>query len=438
MFAAWYDEQNPYQTRFRISITNPNGRQLAGHTSPSETVSSLMERLRLTDTQRLSLSQDAPALNPKTVMAACGVEAGAHLYVVGEGLPIVGGRQPLAYSTTTGPTEQKSSIQPLETQSALDQDTRIETTGLKVAAPVVELRVVKATRKWPRTRRPSRARIVNDDKVPQRADVIYNPDLMKKIIDTLAVEEEFLVGSLVGRPFYSAVKELRPKGWTTSPRGVVQSLERFLWVRGLPDGGPRWLQDWDATTCRVIARHGGLEVLVWLKASGCGVQQDWEVATCDAAAEGGHLAVLQWARENGCEWGATTCTAAAKRGHLEVLKWLRANGCPWEADTCTAAAQGGHLELLQWARDNGCEWTAAACVAAARGGHVEVLTYADGNGCECGGVFHSSYWLGQRAHGLSRLLSCAVKRQRPEAIQEGTNDSHLASLAPHLQILAGG
>lgn len=207
---------------------------------------------------------------------------------------------------------------------------------------------------------------------------IDNPDLLKRILDALSQEsdDDCLAAALSCRAFSRAVMESHPKGWTTSASGVLSSLERFLWVRGLPDGGPQWLRRWNAQTCSVIASHGGLEVLEWVRASGCG-------------------------------WTETTCHAAAKSGHLEVLQWARANGCEWSAATCTAAAQGGHLEVLQWARANGCEWTSATCVAAARGGHVKVLEWTEANSCACQGVFHSEYWFGQRALGLSRLLSCA-------------------------------
>merc|ERR1711924_162647 len=149
--------------------------------------------------------------------------------------------------------------------------------------------------------------------------------------------------------FSCALRESHPKGWRTSQQGVVSSVERFLWVRGLPDGGPAWLRAWNEKTCHVIARYGALEV-------------------------------LECAKANGCPWNEQTCHAAAKAGHLDVLQWAIANGCEWDAATCARAAQGGHLEVLNWAEENG---------------------------CRCDGVFHSNYWLGQRANGLSRLLSVA-------------------------------
>ncbi|MDB9925065.1 ankyrin repeat domain-containing protein [bacterium] len=77
------------------------------------------------------------------------------------------------------------------------------------------------------------------------------------------------------------------------------------------------------------------------------------------------------------------CRFAARNGHLEVLKWLRASGCPWSngsKGTCAAAARGGHLEILQWARENGCPWDEKTCEEAAKFVHGEVFDWARANG----------------------------------------------------------
>jgi len=97
-----------------------------------------------------------------------------------------------------------------------------------------------------------------DDALPDsKLAQVDNPDVLQSIIRGLDDEDELLPAALVCKAFYRAVKEGHPDGWSTSPRGIVSSLERFLWVTSLPDC-PWWLSGWDETTCAVIARHGGL------------------------------------------------------------------------------------------------------------------------------------------------------------------------------------
>jgi len=210
---------------------------------------------------------------------------------------------------------------------------------------------------------------------------IDGPDLLRLIIEFLD-EDHCLHAALACRRFSQIVKVMHPNGWQTSPGGVVSSVERFIWVSSLPSP-PSWLSNWNKRTCNIIAQHGGLKV-------------------------------LEWVRSQGCPWNADMCaTAAAKGGHLNVLRYLRAYGCEFEAQTATAAAQAGQLKVLKWLRGEGCKFTADICVAAARGGHVPVLHWVQGNGCQCEGVFHSPFWLGGRAKGLSRLLSCAAAIKGP-------------------------
>jgi hypothetical protein len=122
--------------------------------------------------------------------------------------------------------------------------------------------------------------------------------------------------------------------------------------------------------CGLAALQGRLEVLQWLRASGC----PWDTYTCANAAKGGHFKLLKLLRANGCPWDATTCSIAAHWGHLEVLKWAHMNGCPWNKDTCSGAANSGHLAMLQWARANRCPWDATTCGIAAHCGHLGLFS----------------------------------------------------------------
>jgi len=105
---------------------------------------------------------------------------------------------------------------------------------------------------------------------------------------------------------------------------------------------------------------------------------------------------------------ALSLTISARHGGLDALKWAMANGCEWDERLCVAAGKGGHVQVLDFAYSHGCEITAAVCVTAAAEGNVHVLEWAETNKCCCcDGVFHSPYWQGQRAHGLSRLMGLA-------------------------------
>jgi hypothetical protein len=92
------------------------------------------------------------------------------------------------------------------------------------------------------------------------------------------------------------------------------------------------------------------------------------------AARGGYLEVLKWMRSSGCPWDTMICPYAAYGGQLDVLQWAREHHCPWDAGTCSTAAMGGHLELLQWARANRCPWYKTECEMYSRN-HPETLAW---------------------------------------------------------------
>ena len=156
-----------------------------------------------------------------------------------------------------------------------------------------------------------------------------------------------------------------------------------------------------ATPAWKAARNGHLKVLQFLKASGCNLRtadnDGWTPAFI--AAQNGHLEVLQFLKASGCNLetatndGATPAWKAARNGHLEVLQFLKASGCNLEtADNggwtpAFIAAQNGHLEVLQFLKASGCNletadnggWTPA--FKAARNGHLKVLQFLKASGC---------------------------------------------------------
>ena len=101
--------------------------------------------------------------------------------------------------------------------------------------------------------------------------------------------------------------------------------------------------------CTRMARNGDLELLQFLRVSGC----PWDEWTCSVAAHNGHLECLKYAHENGCPWDEMTCAYNAHNGQLECLKYVHENGCPWDEMTCAYAAQNGQLECLKYAHEKG-------------------------------------------------------------------------------------
>jgi hypothetical protein len=105
---------------------------------------------------------------------------------------------------------------------------------------------------------------------------------------------------------------------------------------------------------------------------------------CSLAACGGNLEVLKWLRRTGCPWDQWACYFAARGGHLEVLTWLRDARFPWTAATCAAAAASGHLEVLKWLHNIGCRLDEPCShnirVYAAAGGNVDMMRWLDEQG----------------------------------------------------------
>ena len=54
---------------------------------------------------------------------------------------------------------------------------------------------------------------------------------------------------------------------------------------------------------------------------------------------------LTWALEKCNEEKERFCARMARNGDLELLQFLRVSGCPWDRRTCEYAAHNGHLEL---------------------------------------------------------------------------------------------
>jgi len=97
-----------------------------------------------------------------------------------------------------------------------------------------------------------------------------NADITGRIVNMIPAEDTF-IASLACTTLRKLVNQRFADdggGNSASPLGIVSSLERFQWVRALPDGGPKWLVRWDERTVSRVCLGGGLEVLQYLRLEG--------------------------------------------------------------------------------------------------------------------------------------------------------------------------
>ena len=94
------------------------------------------------------------------------------------------------------------------------------------------------------------------------------------------------------------------------------------------------------TYCKLAAKHGRLEDLMYLHDEGC----KWDEGTCADAAKNGHLDCLEYAHKNRCLWDEDTCDYAARNGHLDCLEYAIENGCPYPEDIIEIA--GDHIPCV--------------------------------------------------------------------------------------------
>ena len=81
----------------------------------------------------------------------------------------------------------------------------------------------------------------------------------------------------------AAGKPYAGKRIVTGVAGAGSSAGRLAWVRGLSDGAPSWVREWNSRTSWHLASVGALEALQWARANGC----EWNAGTCREAARGG-------------------------------------------------------------------------------------------------------------------------------------------------------
>jgi len=172
----------------------------------------------------------------------------------------------------------------------------------------------------------------------------------------------------------------RPNLWTRDVVAGAAEHARTDVLQWLSDHAPPTCWDDDAGWCE-SAEHGHINVLKWMHARRA-IDGPECMAVSERAAAHGRLNVLQWVERATPHlaphhrWNHWACSAAAKSGHLDILVWLRARGCGWSVLTCEVAALAGHLHVLKWAIEQGCPHSPFSLVrCACERGQLSILQW---------------------------------------------------------------
>ena len=139
--------------------------------------------------------------------------------------------------------------------------------------------------------------------------------------------------------------------FSTSTSGIVQSKERYNWIKTFPlCQQPQWMRQLPSW------RDGVQETGV--QKTGVQYPEPW-CRACEMAAQGGNLEMVRWAMGMMvAKWGwlylpqPRVCVAAAKGGHLHVLQYAVSHKWTFRIVECaTAAASGGHVGVVDWIWD---------------------------------------------------------------------------------------
>jgi hypothetical protein len=103
------------------------------------------------------------------------------------------------------------------------------------------------------------------------------------------------------------------------------------------------------TLTRTAAEYGHVHILDWLRLR---QRARLDATVMEAAASAGQLLMCQHLRSIGCAWDDFTCSGAAANGRVNVLSWLRDSGCPCnEGFLVVLAASSGSIPILQYILD---------------------------------------------------------------------------------------
>lgn len=133
-----------------------------------------------------------------------------------------------------------------------------------------------------------------------------------------------------------------------TPKFVIcRNLDTFQFVLSLGTGAPKWMQNWDCTTCAHVALYGNLSTLQWVRDQGC----EWDKRVTEMVAQRGrdNVETLNWLICQDCVWTERGVENAAMEGNLDVVKWWwRKKLEYWSPRASSYAAARGKLEILQW------------------------------------------------------------------------------------------
>lgn len=92
-----------------------------------------------------------------------------------------------------------------------------------------------------------------------------------------------------------------------------------------------------------------------------------------AAAENDLATIVELETMMPCDtlpWTEAAAAEAARHGNLDVLVYMLAHKCPWDEHVPMQSARAGHLHVLTFAHEKQCPWSEKVIDEAARGGSI--------------------------------------------------------------------
>jgi hypothetical protein len=149
----------------------------------------------------------------------------------------------------------------------------------------------------------------------------------------------------------SMLKWLRAESWCIFDKNTCACAAmggQLAALQHLRSEGCAWLRH---DMPRYAARSGSVQVVEWLRQQQ-GITID--ARAMSVAAGAGQFGMCEHLRSIGCEWHDGICDVVAAHGRVDSLRWLRTNGCPCNVRrVCIAAATHGFTDILDYLINDG-------------------------------------------------------------------------------------
>lgn len=144
--------------------------------------------------------------------------------------------------------------------------------------------------------------------------------------------------------------------------------------------------------CTYAAQNNNLEMMKWAIDNGCQIS----IEACNRASDNGHFEMVKWIVNNG-PWSVQVFRGIARHGNMEMLIWLneiidqkisipidyQPKYYAWGRKVVANAVEYGNMEMIKWLLNHGYSYDKTACESAAGGGQLEILKWLVERGCPC-------------------------------------------------------